>query len=119
MLRVTQQALDELRDALEERLLDPGEDGIGFRIVPRTDASEMPVDQEDAGAWTGLRGLRTGLSLALDEPGSGDEVFSWGDRPVLILARPVAALLDGFLLDVIEAPDGSRHIAIELPGRLV
>jgi hypothetical protein len=114
MLRVTQQALDELRDALEERIGDAGWDQLGFRIVPVTDAPGPTSDADVAGVWTGA-----GLSLALDEPDNDDEVVSWGDRPILILARPIAALLDGFLVDVVEGPDGSRHIAIQLPSRLV
>lgn len=111
MLHVTQRALDELIEALDEWCPEPAPDpafGLGFRIVVRGE----PLPDCDSGDPPPTDAA---LVLALDEPGNDDEVICWEDRPILILARPIAAFLDGLVVDVVETPEGLHQLAIELP----
>lgn len=108
MLHVTQRALEELEIALGEQCVEPRE-RLGFRILAVRAPSGPDANDPDSPN-------EAFLELALDEPGRDDEVVACGNRPILIMARPLAAFLDGFRVDVFETIDGARHIALEMPG---
>jgi hypothetical protein len=46
--------------------------------------------------------------LALDEPGDGDQSIEVAGETVLVIAPPVADLLDGSVIDVEETKDGPK-----------
>jgi hypothetical protein len=108
VLCVSQRALDELQDALEANFVETGI-RLGFRILALPPRRSPARAAEEPGLP---------LQVALDEPGADDDVVWCGERPILILERSIAELLDGFLLDVVETPDGDAYIAIDWPEHL-
>lgn len=91
MLSVTEQAADVLTKTLESNDVP---DGQGLRLA-RNAAGEF--------------------GLAVDEKRDGDQIVASSEREVLFVDEDVSQALDGAVLDVTEAPDGTR-LALRMPG---
>jgi hypothetical protein len=106
MLHVSQRALEAICEALDQADPDPDR-AFGFRVL----AVSGP-----GGDACGPMRSEASLEIGLDVPDANDEIVAWDERPVLILARPVAALLDGTTVDLCELGNGERQLAIEMCG---
>ena len=91
MLSITEQAADVLTKTLESNDIP---DGQGLRLA-RNAAGEF--------------------GLAVDEKRDGDHIVAASEREVLFVDQDVSQALDGAVLDVTEAPDGTR-LALKMPG---
>jgi len=91
LLSVTDQAADVLAKTLESGDIP---DGQGLRLA-RNAAGEF--------------------GLAVDEKRDGDQIVQSSEREVLFVDEMVSQALDGAVLDVTEAPDGTR-LALRMPG---
>jgi Fe-S cluster assembly iron-binding protein IscA len=83
-LAVTQEAAEHLHNILLERAT---KSDVALRLVPQPGGR---------------------LVLALDEPGDGDQSIEVAGETVLVIAPPVADLLDGSVIDVEETKDGPK-----------
>jgi hypothetical protein len=118
MLQLTQRAREALLETLEEYLDVPDGDPdtrLAFRVLS---VSAVHLREAAPGPEPDPGGASMALDLGLDEPDGEDELVRCGDRPLLIVAEPLATLLDGVKVDVIDASDGSSHLAVEVPGGL-
>lgn len=91
MLNVTEEATEVLTKTLESNEIP---DGQGLRLA-RNAAGEF--------------------GLAVDEKREGDHIVESSERAVLFVDQDVSQALDGAVLDVTEAPDGTR-LALRMPG---
>jgi iron-sulfur cluster assembly protein len=91
LLSVTEQATEVLAKTLESNDVP---DGQGLRLA-RNAAGEF--------------------GLAVDEKRDGDQIVEAAEREVLFVDETVSQALDGAVLDVTEAPDGTR-LALRMPG---
>jgi Fe-S cluster assembly iron-binding protein IscA len=83
-LAVTEAAAEHLHTMLQEQAPDSD---VALRLVPQPGGR---------------------LVLALDEPDDGDESIEVAGETVLVVAPPVADLLDGSVIDVEQTEDGPK-----------
>ena len=83
MLEVTDAAINHLGEAIESQEVGEAQ---AFRLV------ESAPQQ---------------LGLTLGEEQEGDQVFTRGDRTVLLVDPEISGTLDGAVLDTAESPDGT------------
>jgi Fe-S cluster assembly iron-binding protein IscA len=91
MLSVTQSAVQQLAEMLEEAESDEDE---GLRLMDQGEGR---------------------LTLAVDETHEGDQVVGNGTRAVLFIDPELSDALDGTTLDTVDGPDGTQLTLIR-PG---